>query len=124
MPPYTEFITVLEIKRASLERDFQHRTFVYGGINTHTDSLQFSCDGVKHFFDMTTNLHIYEHYYKLLLQLSSVYLWWRGCWGDVKITECKLTVWVLYAAVYKRAGRKSSFKRSAFAFPPRNKLCI
>ena len=33
--PYTEFITVQEIKRASLERDFQHRTFVYGGIYSH-----------------------------------------------------------------------------------------
>jgi len=39
MPPYTEFITVQEIKRASLERDFLHRTFIYSGINTHTVSL-------------------------------------------------------------------------------------
>ena len=33
------FFTRLEIKRASLERDFLHRTFVYSGINTHTVSL-------------------------------------------------------------------------------------
>jgi len=35
MPPYTKFITVWEIKRATLERDFPHRTLVYGGINIH-----------------------------------------------------------------------------------------
>ena len=36
MPPYTKFITVWEIKRVTLERDFPHRTLVYGGINIHT----------------------------------------------------------------------------------------
>ena len=30
------FFTGLEIKRASLERDFPHRPYVYSGINFHT----------------------------------------------------------------------------------------
>jgi len=32
MPLSTEFITVYQIKRASLERDLTHRPYVYSGI--------------------------------------------------------------------------------------------
>jgi len=36
MPLSTKFITVRQIKRASLERDFPHCPYVYSGINFHT----------------------------------------------------------------------------------------
>ena len=36
MPPYTEFITVRENKRASLERVFSHRSFCIERHNSHT----------------------------------------------------------------------------------------
>ena len=36
MPPSTEFITVLENKRAKLERVFQHRFYADSGINSRT----------------------------------------------------------------------------------------
>ena len=48
MPLSTKFITVRQIKRASLERDFPHCPYVYSGINFHTARIIRAYTIVRH----------------------------------------------------------------------------
>ena len=74
IPPYTK---VRCWKSRSSEARLISSTVinsVYGGIYSHYDSLQFSCDGVKHFFDSPTVKQLYSYLSPLSIPVCRLHL--------------------------------------------------